>query len=83
MFRTVDCNENECQASEGFELETFEKEAIIFFFHHPLELSVRTSVKGHCRHVTHGHLVMGKKTKRYREQEAATTKILCIIAHKR
>lgn len=32
MFRTVDCNEHKCQASERFELETFGKEAIILSF---------------------------------------------------
>lgn len=32
MFRTVDCNAHEYQASERFELKTFGKEAIILSF---------------------------------------------------
>jgi len=75
VFRTFDCNVHEYQASERFELEIFGKEAIILPF--------ITLLRGNPSKVTGGvsHMdvcvVVAKKTKRYGEQEEATTKILC------
>lgn len=73
MFRTVDCYEHKCQASERFELETFGKEAII--------LSFITLLRGNPSKVTNGRLavVVAKKTKRYGEREGETTKISCAL----